>query len=308
MPVVKEDQLSRWTSPPFANEDQKAANTERMIREAIQGHGFLSTLPIDVYAKGSYKNNTTVRQDSDVDVAVEYTGMIHCAYGPDTSQEEVRRVRQSSAYSGPFSGSGGGMSRFKAAIQEALEGAFGAGSVERSNKVFTVREGSRSLAADVVPCTTYRKYWSPQRFNEGIWLLPDRSPGHDIYNYPQQHYDAGVKKNNDTGRSYKRVVRILKQLENRMVDDNACPAVPSYLIESLCFNCPNALFTQSGSWGERVQYVLAHMWSYLKEPEPDSGRWHEANGLKFLFHEHQKWTRDDAMTFVVAAFGYVGDR
>ena len=53
MPTVSEDQLANWTNPAFDNEDKKREDTERMIREAIRGHGLLQTLSIDVYAKGS---------------------------------------------------------------------------------------------------------------------------------------------------------------------------------------------------------------------------------------------------------------
>ena len=211
MPEISEDQLSRWTKPAFENEDEKRNTTERAIRDAVRAHPLLTRLSVDVYAKGSYKNNTNVRRDSDVDVAVEYTGMILAEYGPDTDQSEVRRVRGTGPYSGPFTDDEGRSQphRFKDAVGEALTGTFGSSAVTRHNKVFTVRQSARSLAADVVPCTTYRKYFTPHRFNEGIRLLPDRWPGHRTVNYPQQHYDNGVRKNEKAARRFKSVVRIL---------------------------------------------------------------------------------------------------
>jgi hypothetical protein len=306
MPTISEDQLSSWTQPAFNNEDEKRASTERMIREAVRGHALLRTLPIDVYAKGSYRNNTNVRRDSDVDVAVEYTGITFSEYGPNTSRDEVWRAQGLQAYSGPFRNAVTGtteINRFKNAVGEALVAAFGPNHVTRHNKVFTVRESQRSLAADVVPCATYRHYWSPTNFNEGIRLLPDRSPGFYIHNYPQQHYDRGVAKNEATSRRYKSVVRILKNLENRMVADGVSPVVASYLIESLVFNAPNSAFSYA-TWGQRVREVLAHAWADTKEAGCET-RWLEANNIKYLFHQHQKWTREEARTFVHAAWQYV---
>lgn len=69
---ITDEQLSRWANPASANEDGKAERTEQMIREAIKNHHALKGLPIRVHAKGSVKNNTNVRLDSDVDVGVEY--------------------------------------------------------------------------------------------------------------------------------------------------------------------------------------------------------------------------------------------
>ncbi len=307
MPTVSEDQLATWTKPAFGNEDERRRNTESMIRAAISGHRLLKTLSIDVYGKGSYKNNTNVRRDSDVDVAVEYTGIIYSDYGPDTNQATVRQQRGMEPYSGPFRDAGGRtqIGEFKNAVGEALREAFGSAAVTRSNRVFTVRESSRSLAADVVPCTTYRKYWSPSRFNQGIRLLPDRSPGHWIHNYPSQHYENGVTKNEATSKRFKSVVRILKNLENRMVDDGVSPVVASYLIECLVYNAPQDCFTGS-SWARRVRAVLAHVWEDTEDAESEK-RWYEVNGIKYLFHVWQSWDRDDARAFVHAAWQYVSD-
>jgi tRNA nucleotidyltransferase (CCA-adding enzyme) len=171
LPTISEEQLGAWTQPAFNNEDEKRANTERMIREAIRGHALLRTLPIEVYAKGSYKNNTNVRRDSDVDVAVEYTGITYFEYDSSTNQDEVWKAEGIYPYSGPFRNSLTGeteIKRFKNAVGEALTEAFGSAAVTRHNKVFTVRESQRSLAADVVPCATYRMHWTPTTYSQGI--------------------------------------------------------------------------------------------------------------------------------------------
>lgn len=68
-----EDQLSRWTEPSSDTEQDKQERTERMIREAIDAHTPFKDCSLKVYAKGSYANNTNVRADSDVDIAVECT-------------------------------------------------------------------------------------------------------------------------------------------------------------------------------------------------------------------------------------------
>lgn len=307
MATVSEAQLAAWTKPAFDNEDAKRENTEKLIREAIRRHPFLQTIASDisVYAKGSYKNNTNVRRDSDVDIAVEYTGAIYTDYGAETSRDEVRRVRGTSAYSGPLRAPTGGVDvpRFKGAIQEAMETAFGPGSVTRGNKVITVRESSRSLAADLVPCQTYRKYWTPQRYRRGIRLLPDRDPGYLIKNFPEQHYRNGVAKNDRTSRRFKSVVRILKNLENQMVKDGAIREVPSFLIECLAFNAPDDRYGEA-TWGARLRRVLFYIWDDTAKDGYEE-RWMEVNDIKYLFHVNQKWAVEDARDFSHAAWQYV---
>jgi hypothetical protein len=306
MPTITEEQLSAWTSPAFGNEDERRENTERLISDAIKAHHFLLTLPLKVYAKGSYKNNTNVRRDSDVDVAVEYTDILLFDYQGATTRDEVWQARGIEPYSGPLLGAGGlfDIDRFKDSIGEALVEAFGQGAVTRSNKVFTVRESSRSLAADVVPCTTHDQHYSARGFHRGIQLLADREPRRSVVNYPQQHYGNGVTKNKATSKRFKSVVRILKNLENRMVDEGTSPVVASYLIESLVWNVPDHLLLTPRTWGGRVREVLAHVWGDTQSPESEK-RWVEVNDIKYLFHLSQRWTREEARNFVLAAWPYV---
>src|SRR5713101_5133016 len=72
-PMTLEDTLAGWTTPSSDTEQEKQERTERMIREAIAAHKPFSGCQLSIYAKGSYANNTNVRADSDVDVAVECT-------------------------------------------------------------------------------------------------------------------------------------------------------------------------------------------------------------------------------------------
>jgi hypothetical protein len=308
MPTIPEDRLASWTKPAFGNEEDRAEYTEAAIRDAVREHDFLRTLPLNVFSKGSYKNNTNVRRDSDVDVAVEYRGIMYPTYGDDVDSEAVDRAHGLEPYSGPLLTSSGSLdvARFKSALHDALAGAFGAAAVTRHNKVFTVRESTRSLASDVVPCATHRHYWGPGfgQWVEGIRLLPDR-PSTPVENYPEQQYKNGVRKNNNTGRRYKRVVRILKNLENQLVSDHVISELPGYLIECLTYQAPVPCFNAS-TWAARVRNVLDHLWKATEHSTCEKELL-EVNEVKYLFHRTQKWTRDEARTFVYEAWQYVAD-
>jgi tRNA nucleotidyltransferase (CCA-adding enzyme) len=75
-----EDKLSGWIGPSSDTEKDKQDRTERMIREAIDSHEPFNDCSLKVFAKGSYANNTNVRTDSDVDIAVQCTD---CQYWPN---------------------------------------------------------------------------------------------------------------------------------------------------------------------------------------------------------------------------------
>src|SRR6266404_8853729 len=76
-PMTPEDTLAGWTAPSSDTEQEKQERTERMIREAVAAHKPFAQSRLNIYAKGSYANNTNVRADSDVDVAVECTEAVY---------------------------------------------------------------------------------------------------------------------------------------------------------------------------------------------------------------------------------------
>jgi hypothetical protein len=195
---------------------------------------------------------------------------------------------------------------FKNDVEQAMIAYFGTSAVDRGTKAIHIAESGSRLPADVVPCVTERTWTSSAHYNDGIRLLNDRDPEERIVNYPKQHLEQGTRKNDQTSRRYKRVVRILKRLENEMVENGRIEAVPSFLIESSIWNVPNPKFDAS-SWGGRVQNALAHIFNGTLTAEcVQSDDWLEANALKFLFAGGQNWTADDAHEFAAQAWDYIG--
>jgi hypothetical protein len=193
-------------------------------------------------------------------------------------------------------------SQLKAQVHRALGHVFGASTVTRQNRCLTVRETTRSLAADVVPCFTYRSFvGNPPTVRTGIVIYPDT--GGRTPNWPKQNYDNGVRKNDATGRRYKKLVRILKRLENELVRNDISRPVRSYLIECLVHNVPNALFGNS-TLTEDVRQALASIYVATNDDEHARGLL-EVNEFKFLFNPSQRWTRQQANAFARTAWAYV---
>lgn len=300
---VTDDQLASWTKPAFNNEEQLAEATEQKIRDAINNHDLLKQLPVRVFAKGSYKNNTNVRRNSDIDIAVEYTGMIQTHFVSGLNFSHSGLVPYSNSRFAQIS-----LGSYKQAVGEALIGAFGGMVVDRTgNKVFKIRGSDKVFQADVVPCTTYYFYTQPFMPRKGIELILGRPDGLRHFNYPGQHEANGVAKNNSTGRRYKSVVRILKNVRGHLQANGVTEQYPSHMIESLAYNVEDSIYLQGTPWRELVSGVLVAMFVYLSNPEPinEDERWTEVNGHKWLFCAQQNWTRQQAISFVVNAWGVI---
>ena len=65
-----ESNFRKWAKPPGVTEEQRIENAEKSIRNAIRASDELRNRDVRVFTQGSYNNNTNVRGDSDVDIAV----------------------------------------------------------------------------------------------------------------------------------------------------------------------------------------------------------------------------------------------
>lgn len=295
--AISEDQLSMWTQPWFKTEEKMAEETRAKVDEALKQHNVLNKLPIKVFAKGSYQNNTNVRKDSDIDIAVALTSLIKVEYHEGVSDTTTGLTNYT------------GISEhdFKTYVCDALKEAFGIYAVDcTGNKTFKIRESKNIMNADIIPCTRYLECFVNEQ-REGIELILDHPDGIRHINFPEQHYKNGVNKNTETSRRYKHVVRILKNSRNVITEEHPNKNYHSFMIESLAYNIHRNIYLGKETWKEIVEDFCIDAWEYLKVDEPsyENERWVEVNDIKFLFHPHQKWTREDAKNFIVDIYNMV---
>jgi hypothetical protein len=295
-----EPTFADWYRRASDAEQTRYENTCRAINEALRDSSHLTQYTFDVYAKGSYPAFTNVVRDSDVDIAVE----LETFFGNDFIYD-AEGLTLSDVGLTPYTGDAT-LAGFKDDVERALRAAFGSSAVDRGSKAIHIRESSRSLKADVVPCVTHRTWTARFSSRTGIKLRDDKDPSKLILNYPKQHLEQGTVKNDQTSRRYKRVVRILKRLENRMVEDGVLDVVPSFLIESAVYNVPNDRFSES-TWTARVREALAYIYAGTETNAcVASDAWLEVNRCKYLFSDGQTWTHETANEFALAAWGYLG--
>ena len=288
-----EDKFRRWASPPGKTEEERCSNTETAIRNAIKASTKLDHRDIRIFTQGSYRNNTNVKTDSDVDIGILcYDTFFHDF--PERYTRESFGITPATYH----------YAQFKNEVGEVLVSYFGASAVSRGNKAFDVHETSYHVEADVAPFFEHRRYSTDGTYLSGVELHPDN--GGRVINWPEQHYQNGVEKNKATNRAYKSIVRILKSLCNEMSEQNVQQAkeVFGFLIECLVWNVPNSSFSHS-EWTADVRASLAHVFNNTKEEEK-CNEWGEVSELKYLFRGGQKWTRQQAFSFIDKAWNYIG--
>lgn len=302
------EKFKTWAKPPSDTEEDKANNAARMINEAVRETKILDGRRFTVYSTGSYRNNTNVRAESDVDIAVVLEEAFWYTLPAGVTAQQVGIGAGGVSY---------GLDDFRGDLGRALAQKFGR-DVAPGNKTFDIAGNSYRLPADVTPFLLHREYTGRRRpdgsweYRVGVETRPGNDPNRRIVNWHQEHYDNGVRRNTTTNRRFKRVARILKRMRADMTGTgtperkSAAEPARSFLIECLVYNAPDACFNkQTGSYYEDVKAVMTHLWNQTKD-DAQAGKLVEVNERKPLFGSHQGWTRAQAHDFLLRAWQHAG--
>jgi hypothetical protein len=288
-----EAQFSDWAKPPGKTEQDRCDNAVSAIRNAIKASDKLRTRNVSAFAHGSYRNNTNIRKDSDVDIGILCTNTFFYDLPEGTTRETFGITPATYQYE-----------QFKSEVEEALVNYFGRAAVKRGNKAFDVHETSYHVEADIAAFFEHRRYQSNGTALKGVELHTDKE-GSRFINWPEQHYQNGTQKNTNTGTRYKSIVRVLKSLSNELIEKGVQTGnVPGFLIECLVWNVPNDQF-QHQTYTADVRAALAFLFNNTMTQEACK-EWGEVSELIYLFHSRQKWTWQQAHAFTSAAWDYIG--
>ncbi len=288
-----EEAFSSWSQPPAKTEQERCENAEKAVRNAISASNKLKCKDIKIFTQGSYRNNTNVKQDSDVDIGILCRDTFFFDLPNGTTQGQFGITSATYSYKD-----------FKNDVQDALISYFGASAVKRGNKAFDIHENSYHVDSDVAPFFEHRRYNANGQYSSGVELEPDN--GGRVINWPEQHYDNGVSKNTATSRRFKALVRIFKSLCNYIADQGTADAkaIPSFLLECLIWNVTNDNFGKS-TYSDDVRACLIFLYNGTKTQDK-CNEWGEVSELKYLFQGNQKWTWEQANKFVLSAWNYIG--
>ena len=221
MPIA-ERTLSRWSHHRAATAFTQA---HLPIRAALDAYKWPSDIKYEVFLQGSYKNDTNLGGDSDVDVVVRLNQRLR----PRVAELSGRLLQEDASHQGAYRR----WKSFRDHALKAMRARFG-NAAESGRKTLKVPKGKIPADADLVVTLHYR---------EGIaFYLPDE--GRWVVSFPQQHHDQGQKKEEATGRRFKRTTRMFKAARNQLVEKKMVTKddAPSYFIECLLHNVPDNLF------------------------------------------------------------------
>ena len=278
---IPESQLSRW-SHHGAQDSSK--HTHEAIRRVLTAYRWPPGMTYDFYLQGSYRNDTNIRGDSDVDVVLELTSAFH--HDSSALSQNERGVLASSFQPATYD-----WNDFRRETLKALEGGFGSRMVGQGNKSIKLKADPPRLAADVVVCMGYRRYSNLYSYAEGItfWALRDK---HWIVNYPKEHYKNGAAKSARTWDRYKRTVRMFKNARNHLESAGRISAglAPSYFVECLIYNAPDSVF----QYGFQETYCSIVNWMV----QNNLNRLVCQNEQQWLFGpSSEQWSVADAQVF-----------
>lgn len=194
------------------------------------------------FLQGSYGNDTNIYADSDVDIVMR----IDDIYYSDLSNltEDDKNIYNSQRSAATYT-----LDDFKRDVLAHLTKKFGT-SVKPGNKAIFIRASGSRRDADVVVCAQFRKYTKfrgahDYSYVEGITFWT--GDGKKIINYPKLHSKNVTTKHQATSQWFKPMVRIVKNMRNRMIDATYIKEglAPSYFIEGMLYNVPNSSFGSS---------------------------------------------------------------
>ena len=272
--VIPESQLETWSHQGAVTTSKATADS---IKNALNAYSdWPERIDFEAYLQGSYKNDTNIRGDSDVDVVAQ----LNSTFYNNLSEDQKRTLGLSPAsYS---------WANFRAAVLKALKDYYGQSQITEGNKSIKIKANNGRLPADVIVCSQYRRYKTVSSYDyvDGVCLWT-RNDDRQVINYPKVHYDNGVSKHQSSIKWYKPVVRLFKNSRGNISGD----ATPSYFLECLLYNVPNSKF------GTSYQDTFCNVVNWLNEAALE-GFVCQNGQLKLFGMTPEQWDINRAKEFI----------
>lgn len=274
--AIPERTLSRWSHHQAAKAFKQA---HVPIRQALAAHKGLEQFRYEVFLQGSYKNDTNLGGDSDVDVVIRLAHKVNADVVALRGTELQRDDSHKAAHKQ--------WQLFRRHALRAVRARFG-DDASSGRKTLKIKKGRLPADADLVVTLRYRGGIAFYLSDERRWVA----------SFPQQHHQWGSKKEKATSQRFKRTIRMFKAARNRLVEKKvfAKDAAPSYFIECLLYNVPDGLFKP------KLAPTYTGIIGWLKKTKLDGFQCQ--NGKVALFGPGQEqWTVQKAQAFIKALQG-----
>ena len=292
--AVPEAQLDTWSHQGSITQSSTTYNAIKAVLEAANSP--YAGKDYTIFLQGSYGNDTNIFSESDVDIVIRLNSCFFHDLSnlPDEQKAAFKAAHSDATY---------GYRDFKKDVLDFLGDRYGS-SVKPGDKAIIIEANGSRRKADVLVSTEYRRYYkflskSDESHTTGIGFYS--ADNTFIANYPNQHSANCTAKHQATNEWFKPMVRVLKNLRVRLVNDGIIEVglAPSYYIEGLLYNVSNEKFGESYedtfinciNWtmdADRTKFVCANEQYYLlREDSPVT--WRDAKCSEFLSAACDLW-------------------
>jgi len=288
---IPESQLETWSHQGSIAQSSSTYNSIKNVLQASDTP--YAGKKYSVFLQGSYGNNTNIYAESDVDIVIK---LDDCWLSDleELSQEEK------DAYKNAFVDAKYTHVDFKRDVLKVLSDSYGS-DVAAGDKAIAIGASGSRRKADVIAAIQFRRYHrfrsrNDQSYDEGICFF--NAAGERIANYPKQHSDNLTSKHQRTNKWLKPMVRVLKNLRSKLVEDGHLKAgiAPSYYVEGLLYNVPKEKYTDS------FQDCFVNAMNWIQN-DADKDKLLCANEQYYLLwpNSHTSWSRENCDAFLSAA-------
>lgn len=291
--AIPESQLERWSHQGSVTQ---SSDTYNSVKNVLQGSDApYADKSYNIFLQGSYGNRTNIFAESDVDVTIKLQSTFQ--HDLSTLQDHEKDAFKSAHSDATYT-----YKNFHAEVFQILKNKYG-NEVTSGKKAITIDSNGNRRKIDVIAAIQFRRYYSfkslsDQLFTEGICFYTNS--GEQIINYPKQHSENLTQKNL-ANKNFKPMVRILKNLRNRLIDEGLLQEgiAPSYYLECLLYNLPDDKLTinyqeslaNAINWiykADRSKFVCANEQYYLLRPD-SLVTWRTEQCDKFLSAAIELW-------------------
>lgn len=283
---IPESQLNTWSHQGSITQSSNTYNSIKTALDATDAP--YSDRTYKIFLQGSYGNDTNIYSESDIDIVIRLDDCFRYDLSllPSEQQAAFKTSHNKAAYT---------HKDFKSDVFSILSRKFD--NVDSGKKAITIAASGNRRKSDVIAAIQYRRYRkffsnSDQLYDDGICFYTNT--GAQIINYPKQHSENLTTKHQETSNWFKPMARILKNVRSRLIAEGMLEngLAPSYYLECLLYNVPNAKFGKSYSatfvnainWileADRTKFVCANkQYNLLSENSPNT--WQARDCSKFL--------------------------
>lgn len=285
--AIPEDQLTTWAQIGAQTTSKDTYATAKMALDSDEA-GYHDK-NYEIFLQGSYGNDTNIRTESDVDVIIRLDSIF--SYGiesiPPDQQQAFRQSHGPAVYT---------REQFRQHVLEIVNARFGQ-DVDPGTKAVAIKARGNRRKADVVIAIQHRQYSAyngDDSKNQVTGISFIKSDGTQVVNYPKQHRENMIAKNQATNEWFKHIVRIYKNARSKMIENGLIEAgsAPSYYLEGLLYSVPDDKFGTSYdasmvstiNWlaqADKKKLVCANMQYWLLHGNPDV-TWNTVHCVAFI--------------------------